>query len=293
MPEVNINNNKNAEKIEIDIDLSKDNIFMMGDKPTRLVPGSLIKYTGRLLGLKDNIFTIGVCVGVTHGLEYREGDIVDISYIRHKSLYSFDAIIMGMKKASKSEDFKVDEKMDLLNESGGSDGYDKYLFNILPITKPEKHQRREFYRMPLRIDIYYKAVDADKLDNITDGSLKFDSDKAKEMKKNADGGLLEKEGYSKLTTMDMSAGGFKCRNKLKVKTGDFLDCLLMIDDEALPAVVRILSANIDEYDTEADDYYYDIRALFYEISDPARDRLVKYIFYQERQIPSELINNSL
>ena len=156
------------------------------------------------------------------------------------------------------------------------------MIDDIPEISEQRDERREFYRMPLSIDVYYKVTCTKE----TGGDLnkyRFDSEKAKETKKIADAGILEKEmGYSKLATYDLSAGGFKYRGApdMKVSAGDFLDCLLIINDEALPAAAQILSIMPDEEYPEL----YDVRVLVHEISDPARDRVVRYIFAQERQI---------
>jgi len=271
---------------EININLLKDQVFMMGDKPSRTTPEPMIKYTGKFLVRKNNLLKLGVCVGRKRKLEYEEEDVVDISYIESKSLYSFNARILKIRKAVASDKFKIDEMM---AELGDADGYIRYVFEVIPMTAPEKHQRREFFRMSLGIDIYYKIAEADKAGQIADNDLKFENGKAEVMKKNAENGFLEKDGYARLTTMDMSAGGFKCKSETKIEAGTYLDCLIIVEDDVLPAIVQILSSNAYEDDSDL----YDIRALFYKISDPSRDRLLKYIFYKQRQIQSEFLRDNL
>jgi hypothetical protein len=265
-----------------EIKLSQWQIFMMGDKPTRMVPEPRIKYTGKILDKQDNILTLGVCVGINEELEYEEDDVVDISYTELKSLYSFNAKILRIRKTSPDDDFDI---YDMINEIGSIYGYGKYIFDVIPMTGAEKHQRREFYRMPLGIEIYYKIINADRINFFTDGDLKFEAEHGKEMRKIADSGMFEEEGYHKLMTMDTSAGGFKYKSEIKVEAEDFLECILLIKDEALPAIVQVLSANPDIYDPSV----YDIRASFYKISDTVRDRLLKFIFLQERQSRHEFI----
>jgi len=278
------NTDENEEVKEIH--LSRGQIFMMGDKPTRSTPEPKIKYAGKFLGKRDHILTLGVCVEKQQELEYKKNDVVDISYIELKSLYSFNAKILGITETLQDDDFEI---YDMINELGSVYGYNKYKFDVIPMTEPEKHQRREFYRMPLGIEIYYKTVDAGKVEHITDGDLKFETEHGKEMKKIADSGMFEKEGYLKLTTMDMSAGGFKCKSEIKAEAEDFWECIFLIKEEALPAVVQVLSSNPDQYDPSL----YDIRAAFYKISDTVRDRLLKFIFFQERQPRSEFVENNL
>ena len=160
----------------------------------------------------------------------------------------------------------------------------------IPENSGQRDERREFFRMLLSVDVYYKIIDIEKAgvdsQKLRDlNKLKFDSEKAKEIKKIADEGILEKDmGYLKLATRDLSAGGFKyhCALDINIAVGDFLDCLVIINDEALPAIAQILSLSPDYEYPEL----YDVRALVHEISDPARDRVVRYIFAQERRIDS-------
>ena len=274
----NVYMNIDANEEETEIKLSEGQIFMMGDIPSRTTPEPMIKYTGKYLGKKDtNTLTLGVCVGLKRRLEYKEEDSVDISYIELKSLFSFNARILNIRKAVPSDNFIIDE---IMKELGDSEGYVRYIFEVLPLTVPEKHQRREFFRISLGIEIYYRTIDADKAEHIADNDLKFESGQAKNTKK---------DGYAGLTTIDMSAGGFKCKSETKIEAGTYLDCLLMVEDDVLPAIAQVLSSN--GYENEPD--LYDIRALFYKISDPARDRLLKYIFYKQRQIQSEFLRDNL
>jgi len=123
------------------------------------------------------------------------------------------------------------------------------------MAKPEKTQRREFYRMALEIDIYYKAMEA-----------------AKE------------EEYQKLTTTDLSAGGFRCCNEIKFEEGVFLNCMLIAGYEALPVTAQILKSQPDAENPDL----YDTRAIFHELNDQIRDRVVRYIFSRQRQLQSRL-----
>jgi len=123
------------------------------------------------------------------------------------------------------------------------------------MAKPENPQRREFYRMALETDIYYKPMDAPK-----------------------------EEEYRKLKTTDLSAGGFRCRSEIKLEEGEFLNCMLIAGYEALPVTARILKSLPDAGNPDL----YDTRAIFYELDDQIRDRVVKYIFSKQRQAQSKL-----
>jgi len=143
-------------------------------------------------------------------------------------------------------------------------------------SKTEKTQRREFYRMALEIDIYYKAIEENEAADIGKDSLIFELVPAKN--------AITDGEYQKLTTTDLSAGGFRCCNEIKFEEGALLNCMLIAGYEALPVVAQILKS---QPDAEKPDLY-DTRAIFYELNDQIRDRVVRYIFSKQRQAQSKL-----
>ena len=273
---------KSTEK-ETEIVLSENHIIMIADRRRSKITldfDTAAKYMGKFLRKKDDVMTIGVCVDTKKELEHKKDDIVTISYIQHKSLFSFNVMILNIRKAEPKDGFDI---KDMNIELGSSCKYNKYIFDILPLTGAELQQRREFFRMSLNTDIYYKIIDAEQANGTTPEEVKFDPSKAKEVKKSADGGLLEKEqGYLKLTTDDLSAGGFKYKSEEKPEDGTFMKCALIINDEALPAVAQVLSSKPDDEYPEL----YDVRVLYHVINDAVRDRVIRYIFARQRQMPS-------
>lgn len=263
----------------LSIELSENQTVMIEDK----LPQGIFNYhpvtshTGKFLHKNNNMLTLVICSEIKgdsrHCFEYEDDEDISILFTENKCLFCFDARIKKIREAD------------------GSDGFEEFKIDVIPLTVPQKWQRREFYRMPLSTDIYYKITEPDKIkDIIGSGALKFDPDKSKEIKKIAGEGLLEKEmGYSKLTTVDLSAGGFRYHSKEDIKEKIILDCLIIINDEAVPATAQILSSKPDFQYPDL----YDVRALFEEISDPARDRVVRYIFAQERQNYSKLKNKKM
>ena len=269
------------------INLSQNQIIMIEDGQPKTVPAQSSvggKYTGKFLCKKNNVMTAGICVESNRELEYGESDIVSVSYIEEqKSLLCFAARILKTREATPDDRF---ETGDMSSELGSVDKYKSHILEMLPINRPEKQQRREFYRMPLAVDIYCKIAGILKVENfIAGGGLKYDETKAKEAKEAADSGLLESEGYSRLTTEDLSAGGFRYKGKPDRETeeGTFLECVLIINDEGLPAVAQILSLKRDASSKSL----FEIRALFHRISDPVRDKVIRYIFAKQREPKAE------
>ena len=268
---------------EAEIDLSGNQVIMIEEAQTKAVPDydPAGKYAGKFLHKEGNVITAGICAESTRELEYRQNEIVYVSYVEEqKTLFGFTAKIVGIREAVPEDGFDIG---DMTSELGNLGKYSKYIFEMVPTSGPERHQRREFYRMPLSIDIYYKVSGILKVEHfISEGGLKYDAEKSKEAKKAAEEGVFEGEkGYLKLTTEDLSAGGFryKSRPDRDMDEGAFLECILIVNDEGLPAVAQILSLKRCEEFREL----YDVRALFHKISDSVRDKIVRYIFARQRQ----------
>jgi c-di-GMP-binding flagellar brake protein YcgR len=268
---------------ETKIDLFKNQVIMIEERQAKAAPdySPAGKHAGKFLYKKGNVMTAGICAETAQGLEYGENEIVYVSYVEdQKTLFGFTAKIHSIREAAPGDGFDIE---DMTAELGNLGRYSKYIFELIPASGPERHQRREFYRMPLSVDIYYKVSGILKIELfISGGGLKYDAEKSKEAKKAADEGVFENErGYKKLSTDDLSAGGFKYKSKpdREMDEGDFLECVLIINDEGLPAVAQILSLKrCGEYRD-----LYEVRALFHKISDPVRDKIVRYIFARQRQ----------
>ncbi|MCL2773822.1 MAG: PilZ domain-containing protein [Oscillospiraceae bacterium] len=269
---------------EIDIILDPDEIITVSDCQSRLTPDPSVKYVGKFLRkTDDSLLILGICAEKRQGIEYKAGDRAAVSYKALRSHYSFNVKITDIREVMPEDDF---DTRDMLNELTSIHGYNNYIFEVFPVSQPEKQHRREFFRMPLRIEVYYKLIPEYIVDNMTMTDLKFEHELAAEKKKDADEGLLEKEeGFSKLFTLDFSAGGFKCRYPEKIAVNTYLYCMLIIDGEALPVIGRVVRSKADEDEPSV----YDLHVSFCKISDPVRDRLFKYIFYQQRQTQAKFL----
>ena len=275
----------NSEQRVPYIEFAVNQIIMISDSVLNFLnPGT--KYTGRFLYKHGNIMTAVIWSETLKEFEYRTNDVVSVLYIEHNSLLGFNARLTKVKKATAKEEADIGSMPVEINNIYK---YDKYIIDFIPLTGSEKQQRREFFRMPLETEIYYKIIKSGKVKDIDDNELKYDSEKAKKTKKYADKGLLEKDdGYRKFTTAEISAGGFKFKTKMEIEDGTYLDCKLVANDEALPAVIQILGLKPDKDNPQL----YEARAVFYKMSDSVRDRVIKYIFAQQRQSRSKSVKKS-
>jgi hypothetical protein len=286
---------------EIDIRINRGQTVMLADEAmqstVRAAQELTIKYVGKYLYREGYALTIGVGAETGSELEYEEDDIVLITFVEQKSLYFFNARINVIREAapgSFSERFEIEQPKAGVNEEHSGYIYDKYIFELIPVTPPEKQQRREFFRMNLGVDIYYKMPPLDisessglseteegedsggehlSLGSLTYNELQYEYDHAR------DGD----DGYVKLRTMDFSAGGFRAKSKVPIESGVVLECMIIVGFEALPATVKVLSARQHDKN-DIKNGVYDLRAIFIDMSDQIRDRIVRYIFAQQRQI---------
>jgi len=271
---------KKFDDPQIDVRFNRGQIFMFADETPQSASDPGIKYMGKFLAKSGYRITIGVYAETEMELEYKEDDVVMLSYVDTRAVFFFNARIIGIRAASHDiigERFDIDPPRK--DENQTIPAYDKYIFDVIPLTVPEKQQKREFFRMTLGIDIYYKLDDPDggddgySLGSLTYNELKYELDHAKE----------GEDGYVKLRTIDLSAGGFRAKTRLPIESGKILECMIVVGFEALPATVKVLSAK-QEDKNDIQNGLYDVRAIFDNMSDQVRDRIVRYIFAQQRQI---------
>lgn len=281
MPKLNTVHETEPE-IQINVEISGGQIIFLAADPAAHVHvhAPVMEYMGRFLHKQDKRLIFGMFAETKNGFAYKENDSVSISFVETKSMFSFNASVIEVRKASADEKPALGE---IPERFGNVEEYDKYILEIVPTTVPEKKQRREFFRMPLGIDIYYKPIEEYEIKDIESGKLKFELTPVKDAEKDSGGAVFEEnKGFLKLTTMDVSAGGFRCSTITKFNEGIMLNCMLIVGYEALPAIAQVLKVK----PSDDEPGLYDIRAIFYKISDPVRDRVVKYMFFKQRQIQS-------
>ncbi|MCL2096611.1 MAG: PilZ domain-containing protein [Oscillospiraceae bacterium] len=248
---------------EIEVELRQGHICALSRGRERIFT------MAKLLKQQGGRLTLGVYADREYGFYYAEGDIVEASFVQLRVRYKFNIKIIGFREASPEndgEDFEIDEAS---NQLDSIYGYDKYIVEAAAVSLPEKGQMREFFRMPLRISIYYKIME----DGQSGEKIKERATKSRGMQ------YLEEEGYLKLTTADISAGGFRSRTRAEFTEGGMLDCILIVGYDALPVTAKILKAKPDANDP----YLYDVRAIFCDVSDSVRDKIMKYVLQQQKQ----------
>jgi len=245
------------------------------------------QYYGKFLKTgKKNSLIFGVCVTKGSSLIYRVNEEIDISYNdpAARAKYKFRAIVSETRQAVLNENGKdeFDIQHDMLNELKGRSpsDIDKWILEARAVSKPSASNRREFFRLPLQMTIYYKNVAPEHTERVKEADLKFEAEAAKRDKEKADAGLLEKSaGYAKLMTSDVSAGGFMFKSTGAVEPETYMECMLIVDKEAFPVIAKTVRCGEDDI---LGGYF--INAAFIKISEPVRDRLMRHLLnMQQRQ----------
>jgi c-di-GMP-binding flagellar brake protein YcgR len=257
------------------VSLIPEQVVKFGEPDNTAVRNPKPEFYGKFLyNDKKEQIILGICVDKAELLTYRADDEIDISYERMNIKYKFKALVIRARRALSNDGF---ETHDMLQELKGA-SVDKYILEVVPLGKSEAKSQREFFRLPLQMEIYYKIIMPDNLSEIKEADLKFEITQAQMFKKEADNGILEEEaGYLKLITADISGGGFMYKSPDRVEAETYLDCMVMVDREALPVVAKILRSRRDDILGG-----YIVQVQFHKISDPVRDRLVRYLISQQR-----------
>jgi hypothetical protein len=245
------------------------------------------RHTGTLLNKRGNMMMFGVYADRGREFDLKQSDVISASFLELKVLYNLNIQIADVRRLLPGEDFEIDRAA---NQLDSIYGYDKYIIEAVALDSPKKQEMREFFRMRLKIDVYYRIIEESEMESIASGNLKFDFSYAEDAKRDVEKGFGEGEGAcQKLTTLDISAGGFRSRHEVPFEPGTLLDCIIIAGYEALPAIAKVLSARPDASGLPGTSEMFDVRAIFCHISEPVRDRVVKYILLQQKQMRSRFL----
>lgn len=148
---------------------------------------------------------------------------------------------------------------------------DKYYFTIEPVSPLQKIQRRRYQRYSCHMLFSYYILQEEQVhDIINNGWESADADMYN--------GKLE---LIQNSLVDISGGGFRFTSDKKLNIGDYLFCLLKIDDagNGFPIIGRVVYS--DRFVNDSDKF--DVRVKYIGITEDQRRDVVKYVFWLERQ----------
>lgn len=133
------------------------------------------------------------------------------------------------------------------------------LLKIQVLGEIKKIQRREFFRFECIIPVKYRVV----------GS--------------SNTVLNKDENFKKTITRDLSGGGVCIKLEEKLNTGDVIECELFLDDFNKVCFVGKV-VRITECEADKGTYKYEAGVLFEKIDDKSREKIVSYIFQEQRKL---------
>ncbi|MDQ2085874.1 flagellar brake protein [Herbivorax sp. ANBcel31] len=133
------------------------------------------------------------------------------------------------------------------------------VLKINTLSDIKKIQRREFFRFECTNPIKYKVIKASKSN------------------------LKKGEDLKKTITRDLSGGGVCIKLTNRVSVGDILECELFLNDFDKVGF-RGKVVRFSEYGVDRGEYKYEIGVSFEKISEKAREKIVSYIFQEQRRL---------
>jgi len=129
------------------------------------------------------------------------------------------------------------------------------MLKVQALSNIVKIQRREFFRIDINLPVKYRVIDS------------------VDMKSN--------EEYIETITRDLSGGGLCMRLKEPIEIDKYLDCELFISNKVkfIGKVVRLI-----KYDVLHGPYKYEIGVSFEKIDDAVREKIISYIFQEQRKL---------
>lgn len=149
-----------------------------------------------------------------------------------------------------------------------------YLLRIEAKTPLEKFQRREYYRFECAMDMFYLPVTAEeaeieKVEDIKEHHrLKYPED-------------LPKEAIA----VDLSGGGLRFVGYEPGEKGDYLLITIRLENESMDYLLEVVGnvLTCQRVETSAKEKKYEYRVNFLMKDQKEREKIIKYIFEQERR----------
>lgn len=213
---------------------ASDIIFNINDKVEIIEKGRTYK------SLIQDIGSSSICIGVPI-YNYRSyplhiGETLEYYVNANKEVYKCLSVILGRKAENNVQ-----------------------LIELSMPENPIKVQRREFFRLPIVMDIKYYALPSGR---VYSGLKDIPSGYFERMKKSI--------------TLDISGGGMKAKIDEEVKKGNFLIISFGIPEEIM-VIASVVWCQRDEKDKN-----YKAALKFESIKENERDKIIRFIFSKSR-----------
>ena len=142
-----------------------------------------------------------------------------------------------------------------------------YILVMELITNLKKHQRREFYRHTCAMDIQTKLLSEEEL----------------EAYERHEKESIAQGAFDKSILVDISGGGLRFVTLQKYEQDDIVLCKFKLWNKGALKEYEILCWVLDVKKVEKRNGYYEHRVQYVNISKPAREEIIRYIFEEERR----------
>lgn len=129
-----------------------------------------------------------------------------------------------------------------------------HLIRLKQVSQIHRLQRRNFYRLKINMPVFFRTIEEDSPQN--------------------------EAHYLKAYTVDISGGGVRILTNHELKLGQRVECVIPIEEKqklTVEGLVIRITASLDE------GYKYDVGIKFTEILEAKRDKIIQFIFEQQRK----------
>lgn len=191
--------------------------------------------------LSDEKLTVAMPISGRRFIPFEAGTICDVNFVTKRGLYRADVQITNSYKQDKL-----------------------YVLDMDLISNLVKHQRRQYYRLNYRMEIKYKVLTDEEVENFKDNGDEV----------TVDGDLKS------AMALDISGGGMKFITSDQLNKKDKLIIQFDLDLPEKIYQLNVLARVISEEFFKED--INKIRVEFYNMKNKTRELLIKYIFEQDR-----------
>ncbi len=151
------------------------------------------------------------------------------------------------------------------------DGF--FLVELEQVTALKKVQRREFFRFECRRQFQYRIVDVEELEKIQAG-IEYDPMEFEPQWKNA-------------VMLDLSGGGVRFVSSQPEQKGSFVEVQFDIEVDEQVEIVYAYAELLRSERNPNNHSIYDQRIMFWKLDKTVREKIIRYIFEQQRKKRSQ------
>lgn len=144
-----------------------------------------------------------------------------------------------------------------------------FLMKIVPLTEPEKVQRREYFRLECNLPLEYRVLD-EKEKSMLDEGIEYDADTI----------ALE---WEKAHMLDLSGGGIRFVSSHKENKDSYIQVRFQIEEGERPLIVYAYAVILRSEQNQNNRMLYSNRVMFLKMPKSIREKIVRFIFNVQRK----------